>query len=324
MKKESTLLSVIIAVKNGEKFIEKCIDSINENYDSKKYNIEIIVVNDNSKDNTMKVVETLSKKYKNIKSTNSDGFGVSEARNTGINMASGEYVVFFDADDYVDENFSKAVELLNNDIDIYLFDMIYETKDSSKTLINYPDEICGKVIKTENVEFIKLCKFYNNCAPCKIVKREFLLKNDIKFKKFSVAEDMEWSIRLVINNPKIFTSKYSYYHYVKHETSVMNSANFTRTRDGIEACKEGIKDIDESSLNSNQKKILKKMVISTQYSTFQFYKRMNKEDRKLFKEYLRDYQKWLGKPTKFKFWLIRICLLVFGLDVTLFLTTKLL
>lgn len=324
MKKDSTLLSVIIAVKNGEKFIEKCIDSINDNYDSKKYNIEIIVVNDNSKDNTMKVVETLSKKYKNIKSTNSDGVGVSEARNTGINLASGEYVVFFDADDYVDENFKKAVETLNGDADIFLFNILYETKERKTHLIKFPKGVCEKIVNSDEEDFMKICGALNNGSQNKIVRKKFIEEKDVKFKKFSVAEDMEWTVRLMLANPVIYASDYSYYHYVKHETSVMNSANFTRTRDGIEACKEGIKDIDESSLNSKQKKILKKMVISTQYSTFQFYKRMNKEDRKLFKEYLRDYQKWLGKPTKFKFWLIRICLLVFGLDVTLFLTTKLL
>lgn len=323
MDKNSTLLSVIIAVKNGEKFIEKCINSIMDNYDQSKYNVEIIVINDNSTDKTMSIVETLSKKLKNIKFANSDGTGVSQARNTGIGLATGKYIVFFDADDYVNENFNAAIEKLDGESDIFVFNMIYETQQKKSDLLKIPDSICNKIIKSDSDEFLKLCNILNNGSQNMIVSREFVIKNDIVFKKFSVAEDMEWNVRLMISNPTITVSNLSYYHYVKHETSVMNSANFNRTKDGIDACKEALKVIESSSLTKKQKKILKKMVISTQYSTLQYYKKMNKADRKLFKEYIRDYQLWLGKPTKFKFWIIRICLLFFGLDVTLFFMSKL-
>lgn len=322
MNKDEILLSVIIAVKNGEQYLEDCIKSIINNYDSKKCKIEIIVINDNSTDKTLQVLEELSKKNKILKFSNSSGKGVSDARNCGLQLASGKYVVFFDADDYVDENFKKAIELLDGETELYLFDILFETSSSKKLIVNYPENICSKNLKFEDREYLKLCKLMNNGPVNKIVKKEFLVKNEIYFKRFSVAEDMEWTIRLMINKPCLFISNFSYYHYVKHEASVMNSANFTRTKEAIDACKEALKNINTSILPNKYKKALKRTVINTQYSTLQYYKKMNKEDRVLFKKYIEDYQAWLGIPSKPKFWLIRACLLFFGLDFTLFLMTK--
>ena len=98
-------VSVVVSVYNGEKYIEKCIKSIlRQSYK----NIELIVVNDGSIDKTKKILD----KYKeSIVVINKNNTGVSDSRNRGIDKATGEYIMFCDADDWLDK---KAVELAIN------------------------------------------------------------------------------------------------------------------------------------------------------------------------------------------------------------------
>lgn len=104
----NNLVSVIIPAYNSELFIGSCLDSIlNGTYK----NIEIIVVNDGSIDNTAKLCDEYAKKYLNIKIIHSENGGVSSARNKGIDAANGDYITFVDADDMLTED---AIEVLVN------------------------------------------------------------------------------------------------------------------------------------------------------------------------------------------------------------------
>lgn len=114
-------LSVIIPVYNQEKLVVRCLDSI-----PKRKDIEIIVVNDGSTDNTLKSLEEYKKKYKKLIIINcEENLGVSNARNLGLDIAQGEYVIFIDSDDYVDTKVFK--EILNtelNVVDLVFYNMI--------------------------------------------------------------------------------------------------------------------------------------------------------------------------------------------------------
>lgn len=100
------LVSIIIPVYNREKMISEAIKScLNQTYD----NIEIIVVNDGSKDNTLKVIEALQEQNTKIKVINQENKGVSQARITGLNNASGEYVMFLDSDDLISKNYVSSL-----------------------------------------------------------------------------------------------------------------------------------------------------------------------------------------------------------------------
>ena len=86
-------MSIIIPVYNNEKYIEKCIESIMvQEYDLNK--IQVIIINDGSKDNSLKVCQDLSKKYKQIKLIDQKNQGASVARNNGIKVAEGKYIMF--------------------------------------------------------------------------------------------------------------------------------------------------------------------------------------------------------------------------------------
>ena len=95
-------ISIIVPIYNVEKYLERCINSlINQTYK----NIEIILVNDGSTDNSLIICE----KYKNIDSriilVNKENGGLSDARNVGIDNSSGNYITFIDSDDYIDDDY---------------------------------------------------------------------------------------------------------------------------------------------------------------------------------------------------------------------------
>lgn len=93
-------ISIIIPIYNSENFLEKCIDSV---LNQKNINVEIILVNDGSDDNSGNIIEKYAGTYDNIVSLHQSNSGVSKARNNGINVARGEYIGFLDSDDYMVE-----------------------------------------------------------------------------------------------------------------------------------------------------------------------------------------------------------------------------
>ena len=109
MDNKTPLISVIVPAYNSEKFVGKCIESIQNNT---YQNIEIIIINDGSKDNTAAVVSEYAKADPRVVLINKENGGVSKARNTGIDVATGEYIAFLDSDDcYMEHFLEMMVEL---------------------------------------------------------------------------------------------------------------------------------------------------------------------------------------------------------------------
>ena len=103
---EDSLVSIIIPVYNCEKYIEKCLESVkNQTYS----NIEVIIVNDGSIDNTLNICNKFTKEDKRFKVVNQENHGVSYSRNVGIKKAKGKYIQFTDADDWLDKNMIKEM-----------------------------------------------------------------------------------------------------------------------------------------------------------------------------------------------------------------------
>ena len=108
----SNLFSVVIPIYNIEKYISECIDSVlNQSYK----NIEILLVNDGSEDNSQSICEFYSKKDNRVRLINKKNGGLSSARNKGIEVARGNYIIFLDGDDYWDDE--NALEKINNNLE---------------------------------------------------------------------------------------------------------------------------------------------------------------------------------------------------------------
>ena len=132
--RKNDLVSIVVPCYNGEQYIEKCLNSLlHQTYE----NIEILVVDDGSKDHSKTLINQFIKKSNKIKYFYKENGGLSSARNYGIAKACGKYIVFVDIDDYVDEEYiSKLYHSIienNSDISICAIKRIYQDHES----INY-------------------------------------------------------------------------------------------------------------------------------------------------------------------------------------------
>lgn len=119
MNKEEPLVSIIVPVYNVEPYIDECLDSlVNQTYK----NIEIILVDDGSTDNSGKICDDYRDRYSNIKVIHKQNQGLGMARNTGLDCVSGEFVYFFDSDDYVETDEIEYLlnKIIENDVDVCL------------------------------------------------------------------------------------------------------------------------------------------------------------------------------------------------------------
>ncbi len=209
------LISVIIPVYNGEKYIEKCVKSvISQTYS----NIEIIIVNDGSTDKTLNICSNI--KDNRIVILTQDNTGVSAARNYGLDNAKGNYVIFIDADDFVEEN---MLEVLYNNIKKADYDISicnYKIIENINVIYNKCDEKSN-----DNNNFaLNLLRpnMYKGYLWNKLIKKECIGKirfiNDIY-----IMEDLVFLLDISekVHNVYFAPEKYLY-NYVKRMDSAMN------------------------------------------------------------------------------------------------------
>ena len=208
-------VSVIIPVYNVEKYIEECLKSL-VNQTLKE--IEIIVVNDGSPDNSQKIIDKYVKEYPNkIKSFIKENGGQGSARNLGLEYAEGEYISFVDSDDWLDlealENmYNKAVE---DGSDIVICDMSDLYADGTKKYFN-----CTKYNSIYEV---------TPSASNKIFKKS-ILKN-VRFLSELWYEDFNFTTKILLTNPKISTISKDYYNCNCRDGSTMNNNNSLKNLD---------------------------------------------------------------------------------------------
>ena len=210
-----TGVSVIIPCYNVEKYLDKCIDSIlNQTYK----NLEIILVDDCSKDKTWDIALKYSKKYDNIKAIkNEKNSGAGYSRNRALEVATYDYISFIDSDDFVEENFYEEMmgSLKKDKSDVSVCDIFVKYEDEPHK--NIRQIACNKNDK-------KLCFVDNGLAasPCnKIIKKDLLLK--YPFAEGIMNEDIPTIIAILIKAKKISYNENTYYNYVQHSGSVQNS-----------------------------------------------------------------------------------------------------
>lgn len=241
--------SIIIPVYNVEDYIKECLDSI-KHQTYKDY--EVIVVNDGTKDKSMKIV----KKYP-VTVINQENQGLSAARNTGVRQATGEYLLFLDSDDYLEKDTLKKInQALENDPDVVRFQIkeVYENKEEKK----YVEEPFRNKTGQEAFKLITKYHFVEN-AWCYAIKRKYYQKENFEFKKGMIHEDFGL-IPLIIMKAKIVNSiSYIGYNYRQRTGSIMNSKNYEKTKKQVndfyhhyQFLKEEIEktDLDKTYFNS--------------------------------------------------------------------------
>lgn len=210
-------ISVIVPVYNVEKYIKKCLDSlVNQTLDG----VEIIVVNDGSPDNSQKIIDEYTKKYKNVKSYIKENGGLSDARNYGIKKATGEYISFVDSDDYIRNDMLEIMYnyAIKEDLDVVVCDSINVYDNGSEILIksnnNYSDNDVRNYIISPPMACTRLFK-----------KTIF---DKIQFKKNIYYEDLEMTPKVVNITDKIGFVSEGLYYYVQRDGSIMKQNVFNK------------------------------------------------------------------------------------------------
>lgn len=179
--------SVIIPVYNGERFLEKAIESVIQQTVFEK--LELILVDDGSTDGTKKICDEYEKKFANIFALHCKNAGVSAARNAGIAHARGEYLTFLDSDDIYEPTFIEKL-LEHGDCDLVCCDYYCKNKNE-KNLAEIFD--CGKLksIEFDTIFYKKIiCKEFYTCWN-KLYKKSIILENKISFPEgVKYGEDM--------------------------------------------------------------------------------------------------------------------------------------
>ena len=207
-------VSVIVPIYNVEKYINKCLESL-DNQTLK--DIQIILVNDGSKDSSGEIAEEYSKKNpQKVIYVKKENGGLSSARNYGLKYATAEYVSFLDADDYVEPNiyeemYNKAI--LENS-DYVECDFIWEYPNKSKIDIRIPYTSKKEMLK--NVRVV---------AWNKLIKREIIEKNNILFPEGLRYEDVEFTYKLIQYINKISYVDKPLIHYVQRNNSIARVQN---------------------------------------------------------------------------------------------------
>lgn len=218
---EIMLISVIIPAFNCEKSIKSTVDSL---ISSGLTDYEIIIVNDGSTDNTASVCNSLCSQYSFIKYSEQENSGVSAARNNGISIATGEYILFFDADDTAEENgFSECVDIIENENpDILVFGMSFDYYNNGK--LYRRDKLLPEQTGMLNKAQIKteLESLYNTNAlssVCnKIYRRALIIDNNIFFNTdYFLMEDFLFSLECLKVCENIYCLPKTLYHYKQSE-----------------------------------------------------------------------------------------------------------
>lgn len=286
---EKSRVSIIIPCYNAEKHIEKCIKSIiNQTYK----NIEIIAIDDGSQDNTLEILNKFKEKDKRINVISKKNTGVSDTRNIGIEKSTGNYIMFVDADDFLEED---AVEklyntIINNKVNIVrgMYRRISEKRISDENDIL-------KYNNANNYEIIK--SILNGDILCYVwllmIKKEILQKYNIKFdKNLKIMEDTLFYIN-IIEKENIYFLNEVIYNYVQNEESATGNVNKTLEtyKNMLKAENKIINSLRENNMWKNELNniVIKKILVNgICNNTWNLYKAKDKKQLKKFIEYINE------------------------------------
>lgn len=221
-------LSIIVPIYNVEDYLEECLESL---YNIKNIELEIILVNDGSKDNSFKIMEKFKDMYpEKTVLINKENGGLSSARNAGMKAAAGEYISFIDSDDFIDvdefERFFKEGQ--KDKLDVIVGNMRYYTPEKTGDPLFRSEMIKNSGI-LKGVDFFwelfQKPKCFREEVVDDIYRREFLLKNDIWFNENIVHEDSEFTPLVYLKAEKVRYIDRAFYFYRQRTGSIMNKVS---------------------------------------------------------------------------------------------------
>lgn len=210
-------LSIVVPIYKVEQFLDQCVESVLQ----LKTDFELILVDDGSPDRCGELCDEWAEKDQRIKVVHQENGGLSAARNTGIRESSGEWIMFIDSDDFIDSvETDRMLEQLDVETDAlvglyqnYYADQGIKQKEACEELLSLHgkvaiDEFLATIPKTGEGCYMVAVRF--------VIKRSFLIENELFFMKGIYHEDEEWTQRMLCKAKHIFVT-HTYFYYYRQE-----------------------------------------------------------------------------------------------------------
>ncbi len=279
-------ISFIIPVYKVEAYLRQCVESLTlQTY----RDIEIILVDDGSPDGSPQLCETLASEDSRVKVIHKENGGLSDARNTGLLAATGDYVVFVDGDDFWMDNsaLQHLMKVIKPELDFIGYNCSYYYPDSGtySAWVAYDEAL--EMTTDKNKAMITLVKSgtFPMSACLKLMKRGFLIDNKLFFKKGQIAEDIPWFINVLdLTKQCSFVNQYIY----AYRQNVIGSISKTGGRKSFDHLfdifKTELSLIDRRSFSEDAKAALKSF-LAYEYCILLTYKGIDKATRRELLKY---------------------------------------
>ncbi len=220
-------VSIIVPVYKVEGYLDECVHSLlSQGLPNDQY--EVILVDDGSPDSCGEICDAFAAKHKNVRSCHKKNGGLSDARNYGLKLAKGKYILFVDSDDYIESNslekiVSTCIEQEEPDI---LF-LQARKKFSGDILKDYDDPMDISELKKDKhsvLSYLSNRTMYPASAWSKMIKKKLLEEYDIFFKVNQLSEDYEWSLALYLNAKSFGAYNGSYYYYRQNRSGSITAS----------------------------------------------------------------------------------------------------
>lgn len=242
-KKISVIIPVYNAMTSGGGYVTRCIDSVLNQKNFNIEDIEIIIINDGSKDNSLEVIQEIADKNPSvIRLIDQENMGVAKTRNKALQLVTGEYTTYLDQDDWIDEDFCATMygAAKTEDYDVVIGG--YRRPNSH-----------GQITRTFMPKKTSYARYTISAAWAKIHRTEFLRANMIDFFANSYGEDMPFTVKENLNTTHYKIIDYIGYNWFFNDKSVSNTSQKSLSVENIKSFKtllSYLKTIDGASSSS--------------------------------------------------------------------------
>lgn len=310
-------VSLILPVYNVEKYLRQCIDSIiSQSYENK----EIILVDDGSKDNSPKICDEYSEKFDYIKVIHKENGGLSSARNEGIKYATGDYIIFVDSDDFIENNsLVRIMENINkNPVDVAFLEAQKVFTDGKTQPLGdgFLREFVKGKSKEEVLKYLATLPKYPAAAWSKIIKKDlFYSGRDMFFKEGLVSEDLDWCFNLILNAKTFDCYNFTYYNYRQgRKDSITNTIKLKNLADLMYTFNKWQNEAEK--LNDTEKKFVLYELAYEYPIILSVYAKVKDKDKKKYYKDLKNGVKFLKLRKEKKYKLIELFITLFGIKFT--------
>lgn len=242
---KSGQISVVIPVYNVEKYLEKCLDSVvRQTYKD----LEIILVDDGSTDRSGAICDKYANSDNRIIVIHQSNGGLSDARNKGINIATGRYIGFIDSDDYVSDDYFEVLHKLitSGPYQISICNPLYVYESDDEILPNKKIGKCMCMTSEDALATMLYQNYYDTSAWGKLYERR--LFDDVKYPEGRLYEDLGTTYKLILKSENVIFIDKELYFYLQRDNSISAMKYNHRKDDYLFFAEEIFQEVQEKNL----------------------------------------------------------------------------